>query len=226
MTRGRLLLGIAGAAIAASLFMLPSALRLTGFFRVRQVELVGVSFLDPESVLASLDLADERDLFQATGDLEERAQGIPGVLAARVERRLPGTLRIMVREKPPVAFLPGSDGLIALDGDAHPLAYDPTATGFDLPLVERADSLVMRSLAAVRAADSLLFGQVSYARRGEGDAVILELEKESVILGGVPTVSEIVAIEAVRRHLRAGGHRFDRLDARFAHKVFVRLSGA
>jgi cell division septal protein FtsQ len=225
MTRRRVWLALSVLVVAAGVLALPTALRRTGFFRIRQVELVGLRYQQPDSVLARLGLEAERHLFQSVRAIEERARAMPAIAAVRVKRRLPGTLRIVVEERRPVAFVPSQTGMIAVDGDASPLAYEPAVTGFDLPLIERADSVVVGTLAAVRATDSLLYRRVSSARRGDGDAVILELESEWVVLRGVPTTLDIVAVETVRRHLEARGLGFDRLDARFPRKVFVRLSG-
>lgn len=226
MTRRHVRLGGAVLAVAVGLALLPMGLRLTGFFRVRQVELVGVRYQRPEVLLAGLALGEERDLLHSMGDIRERALDIPGVVDARIERRLPGTLRIVIEERTPIAFVPGESGLIALDSEAHPLAYDAAITGFDLPVVERADSVAVRALAAVRAVDSLLYDEVSSARRMGEETVVLELRHENLIFRGVPSPLDIKAVAAVRRHLQATGRRFDRLDARFSGEVFVRLNGA
>ena len=203
----------------------PLALRHVAFFRIRQVELVGVLYNVPEQVLQSLDLGPERNLFASLADVRERALQNPGIEGVRVERRLPGTLRIVVRERLPVALVPGEVGLEVVDGQGQQLAYDPAARGFDLPLAAP-DSVVLRTLEVVRVADSVLYSEVSFARRGEGEAVILELDGSRVILRGIPTAMDVAAVEVVRRHLAAAQRRFEQLDARFARKVFVQLSGA
>lgn len=203
----------------------PLVLRHIAFFRVRQVELVGVLYNVPEQVLQNLNLGPQRNLFASVSDVREKALRLPGIEGVQVERRLPGTLRIVVREKRPVAFVPGQTGLEVMDGQGQPLAYDPAARGFDLPLAER-DSVVLRTLEIVRAVDSVLYSEVSFARRGQGGAVILELDGSRVILRGLPTTVEVAAVDVVRRHLAAAQRDFEQLDARFARKVFVQLSGA
>jgi cell division protein FtsQ len=55
-----------------------------------------------------------------TGAVEDRVSGLSWVADARVERALPGTLRIRVRTRPPVAFAPRPDGRVAV--------VDPTGT--------------------------------------------------------------------------------------------------
>lgn len=214
---------LVGAALWAAA---PLALRQVPLFHVRRVELVGLRYLSPERVLEALAIAPNRNLFDGVRALERRAAAVPGVVRVRVERRLPGTLRVAFVERVPVAFVPAGDGLVAVAEDGALLPYDPAATGLDLPLVRQADSLVVRTLALVRTADSALFQDVQAARLGGDDTVILELGRERVLLRATATTFDIRAVEAVRRHLGAAGRRFDELDVRFAGWVVVRRSGA
>lgn len=204
----------------------PRALRRMEFFRMRQVELVGLRYLAPEQVLATLDLAPGHHLFDPTGEIEQRAEAIPGVVDVKVQRRLPGTLRLVVAEQVPVAFAPGPAGLVPLDAECRPLPYDPAVSGFDLPLVPRVDSIVVRALALVRTADSSLFQEVDAARRGAGGTVVLELGAHRVLLRATPTRYEIHAVETVRKQLIRSGRHFEALDARFAGWVVVRRGRA
>jgi len=223
----RLTLAVLGACLVASAVLLaPVGLRRVAFFRVRQVELVGLRYLAPEQVLATLRVAPDRHLFDPTGDLEARAAAIPGVERVELGRRLPGTLRLMFVERTPVAFAPGPAGLVPLDGQARPLPYDPALTGFDLPVIERPDSLLADALERVYAADSVLFQQVEAARRGSDATVILQLGTRQVLLRAKPTIEDIRAVETVRRHLRRAGRGFSTLDARFTGWVVVRRGRA
>jgi hypothetical protein len=225
--KGRVLV-VAGGALTLGLVVAfsPWVLRRASFFRVRQVELVGVEHHSPSRLLEALALEPDRNLFESLTDIEERAAALPGVVTAKAKRRMPGTLTIVVEERVPVAFVPTSTGLLALDAEAHPLTYDPTETGLDLPIVQRADSVLARVLATVWAADSTLYGHVDAARRGSDDVVILEIGSTEVILRKEPTIDEIRAVELVRRHLTATGRPYDELDARFEGRVIVRGSGA
>jgi cell division septal protein FtsQ len=200
----------------------PLVLRQVDFFRVRRVELLGVRYLAPETLLDALRLSPDRNLFDDNGPVADRAAAIPGVVNVRVVRRLPATLRVEITERVPVAFAPTEAGLVAFDAEARSLPYDPTASGLDLPLVPRPDTVLIRVLGVVRAADSLLFREVDAARRGRGDMVILELEQRQVLLQAIPQTADVRAVEAVRRHLVANGRPFDQLDARFAGWIIVR----
>jgi hypothetical protein len=203
----------------------PLLLRHVSFFRLRQIELVGVANHSPTQFLKALDIERDRNIFESLSDIEEKAEGLSGVVAAKAKRRMPGTLTIVVEERLPVAFVPTSTGLLAIDAGANPLTYDPTVSDLDLPLVQSADTALARVLAAVCAVDSTLYGHVETARFRGDDAVILELGTAAVILRREPTIEDIKAVGLVRRHLTATGRPYDELDVRFEGRVIVRGSG-
>jgi len=216
---------LALAVLALAGVVSPWVLRHTPFFNVRQVELIGVRHHSPEQLLEALELAPDRNLFESHRDVEERASALPGVIFAKAKRRMPATLKIEVVERLPVAFVPTSSGLLALDSEANPLTYDPTENGLDLPIVESADSVLARILAAVWTVDSGFHRQVDAARLGDGDMVVLQVGTTEVLLRQGSTTEDIRAVELVRRHLQATGRRYDELDARFEGRVIVRGSG-
>ena len=202
----------------------PLVMRHIGFFRVRQVELVGVRYLAPDTVLATLALRPEQNVFDDADVIARRVETLAGVVSAKVERKLPGTLTVSVVERVPVAFAPGPDRMVAVDGDGRPLPYDPAATGLDLPIITRADSMLVRTLSVVRLADSALFQDVDGARRGPRGGVALELGGRRVLFPGVPAPDDVRAVGAVRRHLASTGRPYQELDARFEGWVVVRRS--
>jgi cell division septal protein FtsQ len=219
---------LAAAAVAAIVLIValsPLLLQHVGFFRVRQVELVGVSHHSPRELLRAIDIESDRNLFEPLKDIEENAATLPGVIAAKAERRMPGTLTIVVEERVPVAFVPTSNGLLAIDADARPLTYDPIESGLDLPIVQSADSTLARVLATVWAADSGLYQHVEAARVDGDNVVILELGATEIILRREPSFDEVKAVGLVRRHLTATGRPYDELDVRFEGRVIVRGSG-
>lgn len=221
MKRGYRVAIVSASAIAA-VAAAPLALRHVGFFRVRQIELVGVRYLAPDTVVAALGLRPRQNVFDDLDRMEGELLRLPGVVQAGVERRLPGTLRVSVVERVPVAFAPGADRLVAFDGEGRPLPYDPAATGLDLPVISRLDSLLVRTLSVVRLADSALFQEVDAARRTEGGSIVLALGARRVLLPGVPAVEDVRAVGAVRRHLATTGRRYGELDARFGGWIVVR----
>ena len=209
-------------AVGVAVWLAPLGLRHVAFFDIRQVELVGLRYLSPETVLDALRLARRRSLFDDNGAVETRARAIPGVVSARVARRLPATLRIEFVERVPVAFAPGPNGFVVLDAEARPLPYDATTGALDLPLVPRPDAALVGTLAVVRAVDAALYRALEGAHYGRGRTVILEAGQRQVLLNAIPTTSEIRALEAVRRHLAETGRPYDQLDGRFAGWIVVR----
>ena len=212
------------AVVAGAIAGTPYVARRMSFFRVRRVELVGVRYLAQDSVLAALRLRPDQNVFDDTGALERRVEAMGAVVSARVERRLPATLRITVVERMPVAFALGPDRLVPLDGEGRPLPYDPAATALDLPMIRRPDPLLVRTLSMVRLTDSALFQDVDGARLGAKGSVTLELGSRRVLFPGVPTPEDVRAVGAVRRHLAASGRRYAELDARYNGWVVVRRS--
>ena len=226
----------AGAAIAVMAIWMtaPLALRRMRFFRVRQVEIIGIRYLDADQVLGALRLPAQASVFDDTQLLVERLRGLDGVADASVSRRPPGSLKVIVREIEPVALLMSGRGALApVDADARALPFD--LTSLDLPIVRSggggADSDVVGLLARVQAVDPALFQTIDAARRTEtsrGD-VLLELSGEGahrVLLSRDAGPEVIEAVVMVARDLAAKARRYAELDARFAGQVVVRRRGA
>jgi len=203
----------------------PLLLRRIAFFRVRQVELVGIRYLDDDQVLAALRLAPQASVYDDTDMLAERLRGLDGVADAVVSRRPPGSLKVIVREIEPVALLMNGRGALEpVDADGRALPYD--LTGLDLPVVPAADSAVVGVLARVQAFDPALFQTIDAARRTPslrgGGAVLLELGAHRVLLGNDAGPEVIEAVVLVARDLAARRRSYAELDARFDGQIVVR----
>ena len=224
----------AGAAIVVMAIWMtaPLALRRMRFFRVRQVEIIGIRYLDADQVLGALRLPAQASVFDDTQLLVERLRGLDGVADASVSRRPPGSLKVIVREIEPVALVMSERGaLTPVDADGRPLPFD--LAGLDLPVVRASagDSSVVGLLARVQAVDPALFQTIDAARRTEtsrGD-VLLELSGEGahrVLLSRDAGPEVIEAVVMVARDLAAKARPYAELDARFAGQVVVRRRGA
>ncbi len=220
------MLGLLLLLAAATWYLAPLVLSQLRFFRVRQVEVTGLRYLSPAMVLERIKIEPDRNAFESMGEIEDRAEQVPGIMSARVVRRLPGTLRLELVEEPPVAFARGEAGLVPLDVDAHPLPYDASVTGFDLPVVERPEPALTRTLATIRLAEPQLFDLVDGVRLEQGRTVVLELGAHRVLLRSDPMPAEIRVVEMVRWHLTQNTVPFSQLDARFDGWVVVRRGGA
>lgn len=218
--RARRALALAGAAAVGIAGLL--LIRQIPFFRVRRIEVVGVRYLEPARILAALALAPDQNLYDPLGDAAQRVRALEGVEEARLDRRVPATLRVTVVERPPAALVSTREGMVALDCAGRPMPYDPARSGLTLPIVARADTVLVRALCTVRLGDSALYDAVDLARSGPGGAVILDLGRQHVRLRSVPTTDEVRAVGLVRRHLLATGRGFDELDGRFADRVYAR----
>src|SRR5205823_15074384 len=122
----------------------PRVLERLEFFRVRQIELVGVKNLAPDAVIAALRLPPDASVFTDTRLLGDRLRGLAGVAEVHVVRQLPAALRIELREVEPAALAPRGSGprggpLVAVDAEGRPLPFDPARTGLDLPVAAAAD---------------------------------------------------------------------------------------
>lgn len=226
----RVLLWAGAAMFVITMWMAaPLALRRLAFFRVRQVELVGIRYLDAERVLAALRMSPRASVFDDTEVLAERLRGLDGVADASVVRRPPASLKVIVREVEPIALLANERGALGVvDADAKALPFD--LSNLDLPVVRESDRAVVGVLARVQAFDPALFQAIDAARRTESQRgpsdVLLELGNHRVLLSPDAGPEVIEAVMLVARDLAAKARAYTELDGRFAGQVVVRRRGA
>ena len=214
---------VAGALVAALVVWTgaPSLLRRSEFFRVRQIELVGVRNLAPDAVIGALRLPASASVWDDLDALTARVRRLHGVADARVVRRLPGALKVMVREVEPVAFVPGPRGMTVVDAGGRALSFDPARSAPDLPVAASADTGLIGLLARIQATDPEMFHEVTAARRVRRD-VVLELGARRLLLRGDAGPEVIQGVALVAQHLAARGRPYAELDARFVGQVVVR----
>jgi hypothetical protein len=167
-------------------------------------------------------------VFDDTRLLADRVRGLAGVADARVVRRLPAALKVIVREVEPVALVPGAGGLVAVDAGGRSLPFDPTravgAGSLDLPIAQVADSGIVQVLGRIQAFDPVLFQDIDAVRRfgGTRGDVLLELGSHRVLLARDAGPEVVQAVVLVARDLAAKARRYAELDARYAGQVVVR----
>ncbi|HSJ06837.1 MAG TPA: FtsQ-type POTRA domain-containing protein [Longimicrobiales bacterium] len=122
------------AVLVASGAFAPVGLRQMGSFQVRRVQVHGVRHLPPEVAVEASGISSESNLFDDPTPWVESLRQHPLVAEASIERRMPGTLVIHVRETRPVAFARTPE-LRAIDEDGRILPADPSAEGMDLPVL-------------------------------------------------------------------------------------------
>lgn len=205
----------------------PLVLRHVGFFRVRQIELVGVRNMAPGAVIGALALAPTASVFDGTEELTARLRALPGIADARVRRRFPGALKVIVREVEPVALVPGAAGgpITVVDSGGHALPYDPSRVGLDLPIAASVDSGLVAVLALVQSVDPMLFETISSARPSRsGSDIVLQMGPRRLLLGRDAGPDVIRAVDRVTADLAARERSYLELDARYAGLVIVRKS--
>ena len=223
MRWGRVAALAAVAVVGSAVWWCPLALRPFSFFAVRKVELVGVRYLPPEAVVSALGLRREASVWDRLGALSDRVRSLQGVAEAEVSRRLPGTLRVRVREEEPVALASGEAGLVPVGASGRPLPYDPVRTMVDVPVVERAERALVAALEVVRTADPAFFGAVAAARNGPGGSMELDLDGGGRVRLALPVDAAVVmSVAAVERDLAARSQPWQELDGRYAGWVVVR----
>lgn len=158
---------VAGAALGAR--RLRPALAGLEQFRVTAVELEGARYLTLEEAVEAAAVPPDASVWDDRTPWVEALRSHPLVSSARIRRRLPGTLVLVVEEREPVALVP-TPTLEPVDVEGRVLPVDPLAHQMDLPLL-RVD---LRDLPRVR----LLTGEL--ARLGSVDPAFL---------GGVSEVS-------------------------------------
>lgn len=216
----RILIGVG--VVVGAWFVLPHLLRHVGFFRVRQVELVGVRYSAPAAVIDAMRLDPGASVFDDLDALAERLRAFPGIADARVVRHLPGALKVIVREVEPVALVPGASGpLAAVDAAGHPLPYDPSRVAVDLPVAASADSGLVALLALVQSIDPTLFEEITAARASRGD-VVLQLGARRLLMARDAGPEVIRAVVLVANDLQARSRPYAELDARYAGQIVVR----
>jgi cell division protein FtsQ len=217
------------AAIAAAVIALlvapwwgPPVLSQLSFFRVRHVEVDGRHYLQAEDVLRRLRIDTTTSIWTDLSVLEHRVAQHPQVRSVSVERQFPGTLVVRVTEKLPIAMVPAAGGLRAVDADGRFLPIDPSRIAIDLPVLVKADTVLLHLLADVRSANPALFGDISDIRRTGGTEIALTLPTTNVrALASISArrLADIIPVEADLARRKA---RVTELDLRFRDQVIAR----
>lgn len=198
-------------------------LRQMDFFRVRRVELVGVRYAAPDEIVSRLRVDTTASIWDDVSPLEARVQEHPQVRTVRIRRKLPGTLIVVVTEKPPVALVSTPRGFVVTDATGDSLSVDPTSIDVDLPVLASRDTLLLRLLSEAQSAEPALFARVSEARRGDRGGIVLVLTDVRILADSTVTTQRLaevipVALDATRRNWQPR-----ELDVRFRDQVIVRL---
>ena len=200
-----------------------AALSRLDFFRLRAVEVHGARFLSPHEFVAGLGLDTTQSVWLDLAPIERRIVAHPQVAAVRIDRRLPGTLVVRVRENLPVALVPARGGFRALDAAGDTLPIDPSRTNVDVPILVARDTAILRLLADVRRVAPPLFDRISDVRRPSRDEIALRLADVPVRAPVGVTAARLAEILPVERDLARRRARVAELDLRYRDQVIARL---
>jgi cell division septal protein FtsQ len=218
--------GTAGAVIAIGAIALgaPRIGRQLAFFRLRQVEVTGARYLDEADVVRRLGLRRDASTLDRLDAVRKAAAGIPGVLAAVVERRLPGTLRVSLREATPVALVALVDRLALVDSTGHVLPFDPVRAPTSLPISGH-DSMTPALLRRVMRSDPTLYASIESARLDRSD-VVLDIGARRIRLRPEADDAVLRAVAAVLSYLQRHAVPWREIDARYHSRIFVQKGAA
>ena len=167
------------------------------FFRVRRVEVRGARFTPAEEVRRRLAIDTTFSIWNDLDPLERRVAEHKQLSRVTIARRFPSTLVVRIEEHQPVALVPGRNGLQAYDASGRALPLDPSRTPVDVPLVQRADTTLLRFLGQLQAVHRELFARLNEVRRAGRDEIVLDLVDFSVRLRPDLGVERLAQISSV-----------------------------
>jgi hypothetical protein len=211
-------------AVIAIALTAPRVGRHLAFFRVRQVEVIGARYLDETDVVRRLGLRPDASTLDRLDAVRKAAAAVPGVVSAVVERRLPGTLRVTLREATPVALVALTDRLALADSLGRVLPFDPVRAPTSLPIAGR-DSVTSGLLCRIMRTDPLLYATIVSARLDRGD-VVLDIGEHRIRLRPEADAAVFGAVNAVLRYLDTNPIPWLEMDARYRSRVFVQKGAA
>ena len=104
-------------------------------FKVNQVVVTGCKILPVETITTLAKIPTRHSMFTLPiGPIEKRVEQNPWVKSAKVVRRLPDTVELVIVERTPVAAVRG-DRLMVLTADSMAIAPPPDNWVWDLPIV-------------------------------------------------------------------------------------------
>ncbi len=145
------------------------------FFHLRSIVVEGTRYLSPETVIERLAVDTMRSVWDDTAPLAEKLRSMPQVGEVTIERRLPGTLVVIIKENLPVALAQSPRGLEAVDSLGTVLPIDLTRVDLDLPVAAQRDRQILALLGDARARNPALFRRISEVARDGGDGLLILL---------------------------------------------------
>lgn len=211
-TRRRRILGVLVTLAVAGVFVWGAF--FSPLLVVQEVRLVGSGHTTEREVLAAIGVAGDNLLLVSADELEEQVQRLPWVARAKVDRILPDTVRVKIRERRAAMVIDSVRGSWTVDGTGRVLQRGHA--GDRLPVLEAAVT------------GSLVPGESVTA---EGAVAVLEVWRSlpprirtDVVAIFAPTAERISFSLADRTLVRYGGARLLTSKKRVLLSLLTRLS--
>ncbi len=120
--------------LAWGVTFVPSLLTHMATFDVVGTEVEGRRYLTHAQVIQIAGISDSASVWDDFSDWESHLQEHPLILEASIERLLPGTLKIRIREREAVALV-AMPTLEPVDREGRRLPVDPAVVPLDLPII-------------------------------------------------------------------------------------------
>ena len=171
---------------------------------VDRVEVVGTSRLTAEEVAAVAGVPPGTPLARVDLDRVEAAVSrLPAVADVQAHRSWPGTLRLNVTERSPVAGVASAGGFTLVDREGVPFASAPAlpdgALRLEVAQVGPQDPATLAALQVSRELPAALRSQVQAVRAASPSSVVLLLAGDRQVVWGPPgdAASKAAAVEAL-----------------------------
>lgn len=237
------LVGVAAAGVVALAVQTPRALRRLDTFVVTTVEIRGARYTAPHDVLAVSGVSGRSSVFDDFAPIRARLARHPLIERADIERELPGTLVITLRETEPAALVQGRV-LRPVDRRGRLLPIDPASAPLDLPVIVGSAGAdpdlgpgdpvpgavrLAGELARLRSREPELWRRVSQAAALPDGGVRLVLRAPAGAVALLPAQADALRLRELAlaiRHLdrRSELARLRRIDARFRAQIVVTLN--
>jgi hypothetical protein len=246
------LVSLCAAALVSAAAVAPLGLRRLDLFHVERVEVTGAHHLDAAAAVAASGIRAGSNLFEDPAPWREALLQNPLIADISIERRVPDTIVLHVRESQAVAFARTPE-LRPIDERGRILRVDPAADGLDLPVLDcdtrvggdgtATDAETLRAarfLGIVGRLEPALLGWISEVG-AHGDAVRIILRNATdadVLVTAEPTAERLAELHYTLADLatprftgdgtvtRDAGNelaRVKRIDGRFHDQIVVAL---
>ena len=194
---------------------------------VSKIQVVGARNSSPNDVRGATGLdSSDNLLLVSTGEVAERVRELPWVRDARVDRKLPGTVRVRVFERTPAMVLSVESGRWTIDAAGRVLDGGasskklPTLSGTEVTSVKPGDELsepaLTGALKAWRALPKKLRARVAAIFAPTVERITFALEDQTIVRYGAPEHlgGKNSVLAALLKQLSARGQRVSYIDVR------------